>query len=97
MGVIYITHRLEELRSVGDMVTVLRDGQTVHNGPLKDLTTDQLIRHMVGREITSMYRREPLEGGEEILRIEDVSRGNTLRHVSLTLRAGHESVVLRLC
>ena len=88
MGVIYITHRLEELRSVGDMVTVLRDGQTVHHGPLSELTTDQLIRHMVGREITALYHREPLPAGEEMLRVEDVSVGKTLRHVSLTLRAG---------
>ena len=49
LGVIYITHRLEELRSVGDRVTVLRDGSTVHSGPLNQLSRDQLIQHMVGR------------------------------------------------
>src|SRR3954467_7937040 len=58
MGVIYITHRLEELRSVGDRVTVLRDGETVHTGPMSELTSDGLIRHMVGRELTSLYSRE---------------------------------------
>ena len=51
MGVIYITHRLEELRAVGDRVTILRDGRTVHSGPLAELTTDRIIQHMVGREV----------------------------------------------
>ena len=41
MGVIYITHRLEELRAVGDRVTILRDGRTVHTGPLPEMTTDR--------------------------------------------------------
>ena len=41
MGVIYITHRLEELRAVGDRVTILRDGATVHTGALAELTTDR--------------------------------------------------------
>ena len=52
IGVIYITHRLEELRSIGDRVTVLRDGETVQSGELRAIFTDQLIRHMVGREVS---------------------------------------------
>ena len=56
MGVIYITHRLEELRAIGDRVTVLRDGETVHTGDLADIATEQLIRHMVGREVAAIYR-----------------------------------------
>src|SRR6266568_5189021 len=70
MGVIYITHRLEELRSVGDRVTVLRDGETVHTGPLGALSIEGLIQHMVGREFTSIYRRDPLPPGDEVLRVE---------------------------
>src|ERR1035438_540263 len=48
MGVIYITHRLEELRAIGDRVTILRDGATVHDGPLAEVSTDRIIQHMVG-------------------------------------------------
>lgn len=88
MGVIYITHRLDELRSIGDTVTVLRDGETVHTCSLKDLTTDQLIRYMVGREVTSMYTRESLPPGDELLRVDNLSRKGLLRNISLTLRAG---------
>src|SRR5262249_42924448 len=58
VGVIYITHRLDELRSIGDRVTILRDGETVHSCALSELSTEHLIRHMVGREVDASYRRE---------------------------------------
>ncbi len=70
MGVIYITHRMEELRAVGDRVTILRDGRTVASDALAALTTEQMIRHMVGREIPILYHREPRPPGEELLRVE---------------------------
>jgi ABC-type sugar transport system ATPase subunit len=87
LGVIYITHRLEELRSIGDRVTVLRDGATVHSGPLKDLSRDQLIQHMVGRSVNAIYHREPLLPGETLLRVSHLCRG-LLRDISFELRAG---------
>lgn len=88
VGVIYITHRLEELRAIGDRVTVLRDGETVHSGPLSEITTDQLIRHMVGREVASIYTREALPPGEEVLCVEHLTREPVLKDVSFSLRAG---------
>ncbi len=88
MGVIYITHRLEELRAIGDRVTVLRDGQTVHSGALAELSTNQIISHMVGREVTSTYRREPLPPGAPMLELSGVTVKGKLDDVSLTLRAG---------
>jgi ABC-type sugar transport system ATPase subunit len=88
MGVIYITHRLEELRAIGDRVTILRDGATVHTGPLAEVTTDRIIQHMVGRELVSIYQRQPLPPGAERLRVEGLSRRGALRDVSFTLRAG---------
>lgn len=87
IGVIYITHRLEELRSIGDRVTVLRDGATVHTGPLKELTRDQLIQHMVGRELNSVYQRETSQPGKVLLKVDSVFRG-ILRDVSFEVRAG---------
>ena len=88
MGVIYITHRLDELRSVGDRVTVLRDGETVHCGPLSALTTDGLIKHMVGREVAALFNRHRTKPGAEVLRIEHLSRKPLLQDVSLTVHAG---------
>ncbi|MGH9720418.1 MAG: sugar ABC transporter ATP-binding protein [Bryobacteraceae bacterium] len=88
MAVIYITHRLDELRTVGDRVTILRDGRTVHTAPLAGLTTDQIIRHMVGREVSSIYHREPLPPGPEVLWVENLTRVGKLTGINLTLRAG---------
>jgi len=88
VGVIYITHRLDELESVGDRVTILRDGRTVHTGPLADLTTDGIIRHMVGREVSAMYQRTSLPPGEERLRVEHLTRRGELSDICFSLRAG---------
>jgi ribose transport system ATP-binding protein len=88
VGVIYITHRLEELRSVGDRVTVLRDGETVHCCALADLPREELIRHMVGRPVSAIYSRESQPPGKEMLRLEEVSRAPLLKKISLTVRAG---------
>ncbi|MBV8897243.1 MAG: sugar ABC transporter ATP-binding protein, partial [Acidobacteriaceae bacterium] len=87
LAVIYITHRLEELRSIGDRVTVLRDGATVHTGPLKDLTRDQLIQQMVGRPVNSIYGREPRDTASVLLRVRNIRRG-FLRDISFEVRAG---------
>lgn len=81
MGVIYITHRLEELRAVGDRVTVLRDGRSVHCGELRDLPTEKLIHHMVGREVSAVYKRDPLPPGGELLRVD-------LPGIRFSVRAG---------
>lgn len=88
MGVIYITHRLEELRTVGDHVTVLRDGATVHSSPLAELDTQGLIRHMVGREVAALYSRTPVAPGEPLLVIENLNRKPLLQNINLTVRAG---------
>jgi ABC-type sugar transport system ATPase subunit len=88
MGVIYITHRLEELRAIGDRVTILRDGATVHSGPLAEVSTDRIIQHIVGREILSIYRRQRVAPGAELLRVEGLTRRRALRDVTFSLRAG---------
>ena len=88
VGVIYITHRLEELRMIGDRVTVLRDGATVHSAPMAELSTNEIIKHMVGRELTTIYTRTPHPPGEELLCVEHLSREPLLKDVCFSLRAG---------
>jgi ABC-type sugar transport system ATPase subunit len=70
MGIIYITHRLAELGEIADRVTVLRDGETVYSAAYSELTTEQIVHHMVGREVSAIYEREPLPPGKEMLRVE---------------------------
>lgn len=88
MGVIYITHRLEELRAIGDQVTILRDGETVHSCGLADISNDRIIQHMVGRELGSIYRREALTPGAELLRVQGITRKPVLHDISFSVRAG---------
>jgi ABC-type sugar transport system ATPase subunit len=88
MGVIYITHRLEELRTVGDRVTILRDGETVHTGDMSAISNDEIIRHMVGRELGGMYQRDAVAPGAPMLEIEGITRAPLLRDIRLTVRAG---------
>ncbi len=88
MGVIYITHRLEELRAIGDRVTVLRDGETVHSGPLGEVSADQLIRHMVGRDLNAVYVRTPVPPGETLLAVEHLTRAPAFRDITFSVRAG---------
>ncbi len=88
VGVIYITHRLEELREVGDQVTILRDGETIHSEALLTLTTDRMIQYMVGRPLSSIYRREPIPPGKPMLEIKDLSTGPLLKNLNLTVHAG---------
>ncbi len=88
MGVIYITHRLEELHALGDRLTILRDGATVYSGPVGELTIEQIIRHMVGREVTAIYQRTPRPPGEELLRVEGLTRKPVLHSISFVLHAG---------
>ncbi len=87
VGVIYITHRLEELRSLGDRVTVLRDGATVYTGALADLSREELIQQMVGRAVNAIYSREPVPPGDVLLQVKNLSRA-WLRDIDLEIRAG---------
>jgi ribose transport system ATP-binding protein len=84
VGIIYISHRLEEIFEVGDRVTVLRDGTLVHACPISEIDRRGLIRKMVGRELENEYPRAALERGKEILRIEDLC-SDRISHVNLTL------------
>jgi ABC-type sugar transport system ATPase subunit len=89
MGIIYITHRMDELRAIGDRVTVLRDGSAVHTGSLAGIPTDELIRHMVGREVAQIYEREHLPPGAPALEVRKLCvEKSKLKDISLTLRKG---------
>jgi ABC-type sugar transport system ATPase subunit len=72
----YITHKLEELDRIGDDATVMRDGKVVGAAPLKDLSRDQIVRWMIGRDVGELEARTPPSTGREALRV----RGLSLRH-----------------
>jgi ABC-type sugar transport system ATPase subunit len=88
IGIVYISHRLQELQEVGDRVTVLRDGQFVGRRAIGDVTVDELVAMMVGHSVGEMFRREYQPQGVEALRVESLCSGKRLHDVSLTLRSG---------
>jgi ribose transport system ATP-binding protein len=87
VGVIFISHHLEEVTEVGDQVTVLRDGKFVDRVPT---TTDhsELVRMMVGRSIEDQFPRRRPEIGEVLLEVRNLSREGVLEDISIQVRAG---------
>ena len=89
MGIVYISHRLEEIFKIGDRVTVLRDGDKVGTFALKATSQDELIRLMVGRELKEFYPKEPVEPGELVLEAQNLSAGNgRIQNLNFKLRRG---------
>jgi ribose transport system ATP-binding protein len=87
VGIIYISHRLEEIFEIGDRVTVLRDGRLVHSAALKDVNKNDLIRLMVGRELANEYPRNKALKGQEILRVENLN-SDKINDISFSLNRG---------
>lgn len=86
--VIYISHRLEEVFRIGDYVTILRDGKFIGEWPLAQITQEQLISHMVGREITQLFPKEEVPIGEQVLRTEGLTKNGMFEDISIELKRG---------
>jgi len=93
VAVVYISHRLEEIRRIGDVVTVLKDGRTVATGlPASATPTVQLVSLMTGRTVEYLFPRRPDRReerlGDELLRVENLSLTGAFERVSFSVRAG---------
>ncbi|WP_207620683.1 sugar ABC transporter ATP-binding protein [Streptosporangium minutum] len=91
VAVVYISHRLEEIRQIGDRVTVLKDGRTVAVGlPAGDTPTRQIVSLMTGRNVEHVFppRRGGPATGEEVLRVEGLTVPGVFADVSFAVRAG---------
>ncbi len=87
-GVIYITHRLGEVAEIADEITVLRDGRRVGTLPAAEATADELIRMMVGRDLTHLFPKEAAALGPIVLSARNLSLEGRFRDVSFDLRSG---------
>jgi ribose transport system ATP-binding protein len=85
---IYISHRLEEVFAITDRISVMRDGQLVGIAPTVDLTTEQVVKLMVGRELREFYPRTAQDGGDVLLRARGLRRGKRLNGIDLNLHRG---------
>ena len=88
-GIIYISHKMEEILRISDDVTIMRDGQWVATRPAAELTMDEIIRLMVGRELTSRFPPKSNKPGDVILDVQHISgRYTRLKEASFQLRKG---------
>lgn len=88
MGIIYISHFLEEVRAISERFTVLRDGQSVGSGITQSARDEEIIRLMVGRDVDDLYPRNEHQPGEVVLELLSVAGVKSPRDVSLQLRRG---------
>jgi rhamnose transport system ATP-binding protein len=87
-AVLFISHRLDEIFEICDTVTVLRDGEVTHDGATKDLTSDELVRRMVGRELSQLFPKLDADIGAPVLKVSRLTREGVFVDVSLEVRRG---------
>ena len=88
VGIIYISHRLQEVQQIGQRVTVLRDGELIGTLPVAEADTDTLINMMVGRQLTEQYPKSEVEIGDVVLCVEHLSSESVLHDLSFEVRRG---------
>lgn len=88
-GIIYISHKMDEILRISDEVTIMRDGKYISTDAAKDLTIDEIIRKMVGRDLTNVYPPKTNVPGEELLTVKNLTcRYNHVKNVSFSLKKG---------
>ena len=87
-GIVYISHRMEEIRRKSTRITVLRDGKFVDSRPSSEVTIPEIIQLMVGRKLASDVRPEPRESTETVLDVKELSTAELLKDVSFHLEKG---------
>lgn len=88
VSIVYISHRLEELKHIVDRVLIMRDGHYITTMDFDESKMDEIIAHMVGREITERFPRVECEVGETIFEVKNLNAGKLVRNVSFAVRRG---------
>ena len=87
-AVLFISHRLEEVFAICDTVTVMRDGAVVHDARIADMTPDELVRRMVGRELSALFPKQAAAVGSTVLAVHRLTREGVFFDISFDVRAG---------
>lgn len=87
-GIVFISHRFDEVFALCDTITVMRDGAFVGTTDAAETTNDQLVTMMVGREVSELFPKTAAEIGEVVLRVENLTTAGTFHDVSFTVRSG---------
>ncbi|MHC4694933.1 MAG: sugar ABC transporter ATP-binding protein, partial [Planctomycetota bacterium] len=88
ISVVYISHRLEEIIGLADDVTVLRDGKVVHSESVTKLDIPQIVRYMVGRELTEFFPARDVKPGDIRVRVDNLSSDSRIEDISFDIRSG---------
>jgi len=88
ISVVYISHRLEEIIDLADEVTVLRDGKVVHCESAAKLDIPQIVRYMVGRELTEFFPARNVKVGDVRVKVENLSSDNRINNISFDIHGG---------
>jgi rhamnose transport system ATP-binding protein len=88
VGIVYVSHRLEEIFAIADRITVLRDGQRVHTGLTREFDANKLIQLMVGRPLQELFAHTPHMAREVALEVKSASRSEEFSEVTFRLRRG---------
>lgn len=88
VSIIFVSHHMNEIFELCDTFTVLKDGQYVNDGKVKDVTNAQLIQMMIGRELTQMFPQRNAKIGECVLKVQNLNAGNKVRNVSFEVKSG---------
>ncbi|XEC95291.1 sugar ABC transporter ATP-binding protein [Paenibacillus tarimensis] len=88
VGMIYISHRMEEIFRICDRITVMRDGRYVGTESIPETTMDQIVKMMVGREIKDRFPKADIPLGDEKLKIEGLTQKGVLHNISFSVRTG---------
>ena len=87
-AVLFISHRLDEVFTICDTVTVMRDGAVVHDARIADMTPDEMVKRMVGRELSTMFPKQDTQPGEAVVKVHRLTREGVFFDVSFEVRAG---------
>lgn len=89
VGIVYISHRMQEIPQIGDRITIMRDGQHIHTCNVSDITNDEIVSLMVGRQIGKLYQRSEHTSGEVMLKVEHLNaKKERLQDISMEVHAG---------
>jgi ABC-type sugar transport system ATPase subunit len=86
--ILYISHKMDEIFELSDYITVMRDGKTIETGPISQFNRENIIKMMVGREVSSVYPVVKPPSEEVVLEVKGLSRGKAFRDINFTLRKG---------
>ncbi len=88
VSIVYISHRMEEIFELCDRITILRDGTYIDTKYIKDITMDDVVQMMIGREIGERFPKRDVKIGEEVLRVEGLTKNKVFHDVSFSVNAG---------